>query len=201
MSEKRRKIQLQLAFMAEGRSEAPRASEGGAEALTAKRGTESPANNERWMERVCERENCKRALARVKANKGASGVDGMTVEELPGVSQATLAGDPGPVVERNLQAAAGEAGGDPEAGRRSAQARHSDGAGSVDPAGGDAGSARRVGAGVFLTQLRVPAAAVEASGGGSGARLHSRRPQLGGGRGSGEVLRSRPFTIDTGMTV
>jgi RNA-directed DNA polymerase len=36
------------------------------------------------MERVCERENCKRALARVKANKGAPGVDGMTVEELPG---------------------------------------------------------------------------------------------------------------------
>jgi len=35
------------------------------------------------MERVCERENCKRALARVKANKGAPGVDGMTVEQLP----------------------------------------------------------------------------------------------------------------------
>jgi len=35
------------------------------------------------MERVCERESCKRALARVKANKGAPGVDGMTVEELP----------------------------------------------------------------------------------------------------------------------
>jgi len=36
------------------------------------------------MEEVCERENCKRALARVKANKGSPGVDGMTVSDLPG---------------------------------------------------------------------------------------------------------------------
>ena len=69
--------------MDEGRSEAPRASMEGTETLAAKRGTESPAVNERWMERVCERENCKRALARVKANKGAPGADGMTVGELP----------------------------------------------------------------------------------------------------------------------
>ena len=34
------------------------------------------------MEEVCERENCKQALQRVKANKGSPGVDGMTVEEL-----------------------------------------------------------------------------------------------------------------------
>jgi RNA-directed DNA polymerase len=36
------------------------------------------------MEEVCERENCKRALARVKVNKGSPGVDGMTVHDLPG---------------------------------------------------------------------------------------------------------------------
>jgi RNA-directed DNA polymerase len=35
------------------------------------------------MEEVCELENCKQALQRVKANKGSPGVDGMTVEELP----------------------------------------------------------------------------------------------------------------------
>jgi len=45
---------------------------------------ESPAIGERLMEEVCERENCKRALARVKANKGSAGVDGMTVQQLPG---------------------------------------------------------------------------------------------------------------------
>jgi RNA-directed DNA polymerase len=35
------------------------------------------------MEEVCELENCKQALQRVKANKGSPGVDGMSVDELP----------------------------------------------------------------------------------------------------------------------
>lgn len=35
------------------------------------------------MEAVVERENLKKALAQVKRNKGAAGIDGMTVEELP----------------------------------------------------------------------------------------------------------------------
>src|SRR6202790_4733696 len=39
------------------------------------------------MEEVCERENLKRALQKVKANKGSPGIDGMTVEELPGYLQ------------------------------------------------------------------------------------------------------------------
>jgi RNA-directed DNA polymerase len=36
------------------------------------------------MEEVCERENLKEALRRVKANKGSAGVDGMTVGEITG---------------------------------------------------------------------------------------------------------------------
>jgi RNA-directed DNA polymerase len=48
-----------------------------------KRGTESPAINEQLMEEVCERENCKQALARIKANKGSAGMDGMSVQQLP----------------------------------------------------------------------------------------------------------------------
>lgn len=36
------------------------------------------------MERICERENLNRAYKRVKANKGAPGIDGMTIEELNG---------------------------------------------------------------------------------------------------------------------
>ena len=55
----------------------------GTETVVAKRGTESLAMGEQLMEEVCERENCKQALARVKANKGSAGVDGMTVHELP----------------------------------------------------------------------------------------------------------------------
>ena len=59
------------------------ASEEGTETLTAKRNAESPAITEQWMEEVCERENCKQALAPVKANKGSPGVEGMTVQQLP----------------------------------------------------------------------------------------------------------------------
>jgi RNA-directed DNA polymerase len=36
------------------------------------------------MEQICERGNLNRAYKRVKANKGAAGVDGMTVRELSG---------------------------------------------------------------------------------------------------------------------
>jgi len=55
----------------------------GTESSTGKRGMESPAIAEQWMEEVCGRENCKQALQRVKANKGSAGVDGMTVQQLP----------------------------------------------------------------------------------------------------------------------
>src|SRR3954466_12549214 len=83
MSDKRQKNQLVLAFADESRSEAPRVSDEGTESLMVKRETESLAIDEQLMEEVCERENCKQALARVKANKGSAGVDSMTVLELP----------------------------------------------------------------------------------------------------------------------
>lgn len=84
MSDKRQKNQLELAFMAEDTGEAQRAAMEGTESLAAKRGTESPAIGEQWMEEVCERENCRQALARIRANKGSPGVDGMTVHDLAG---------------------------------------------------------------------------------------------------------------------
>jgi RNA-directed DNA polymerase len=83
MGDRRQKNQLELAFMEESRSEAPTASVEGTESLAGKRGIESPAISEQLMEEVCERENCKQALKRVKANKGSAGVDGMTVQQLP----------------------------------------------------------------------------------------------------------------------
>lgn len=86
MSGKRQKNQLQmvLAFTGEGRSEAPKARREGTESLTGKRAGKSPALPEQVMEEVCGRENCLRALKRVKANKGSPGIDGRKVEELPG---------------------------------------------------------------------------------------------------------------------
>src|SRR5215813_2193299 len=81
MSTKRQKNQLVLAFTEEGRSEAPKASREGTEALTAKCDTERPARHEQLMEEVCERENCWQAYKRVKANKGSPGIDGMSTGE------------------------------------------------------------------------------------------------------------------------
>src|ERR1044071_8716154 len=83
MSEKRQKNQLVLAFAEMSRSEAPRDSAEGTETLMAKRKAESMAISKQLMEAVCERKNCKQALARVKRNKGSAGIDGMTVEQLP----------------------------------------------------------------------------------------------------------------------
>src|ERR1051325_5006645 len=84
MSDKRQKNQLPrvLAFAVEGRSEAPKARREGTESLTANGGAESPPGTRQLMEEVCERENLKRALRRVKSNKGSPGIDGMTVGEL-----------------------------------------------------------------------------------------------------------------------
>jgi RNA-directed DNA polymerase len=81
--QKNRPEQEVLAFPTEGRSEAPKSVTRGTETLMAKRKSESLAGTERLMEEVCELENCKQALQRVKANKGSPGVDGMTVAELP----------------------------------------------------------------------------------------------------------------------
>jgi RNA-directed DNA polymerase len=87
MGEGRQKIQLELAWGEEARGEAPKLIPPGTESSAAKRGTESPAITESLREEVCERENCKQALKRVKANKGSPGVDGMTVQQLPGFLQ------------------------------------------------------------------------------------------------------------------
>jgi len=84
MSAKRQKNQLKLAFAEEGRSEAPKASQEGTEAPTAKCDTERPASHEQLMEEVCERENCWQAYKRVKANRGSPGIDGMTIGDLSG---------------------------------------------------------------------------------------------------------------------
>jgi RNA-directed DNA polymerase len=83
MSEERQKIQMQLAFSEESKGEARRPEGEGTESLAAERSAESPAETERSMEEVVERENLKEALKRVKGNKGSPGADGMTVHRLP----------------------------------------------------------------------------------------------------------------------
>ena len=81
---RRQKNQMELAFTAEGRGEASEAAGEGTEPSMAKQGTEGPASTERLMEEVLEAENLREALKRVEGNKGSPGIDGMTVERLPG---------------------------------------------------------------------------------------------------------------------
>jgi len=46
--------------------------------------TEPPDPNDHLLERILSRENMLRAWKRVKANKGAAGVDGISIAEFPG---------------------------------------------------------------------------------------------------------------------
>jgi RNA-directed DNA polymerase len=82
MGDERPNHQLLLAFMAEGRSEAPTARPEGTESPVAACGAERPASNVALMEEVCRRANLEEALRRVQINKGSPGIDGMTVDEL-----------------------------------------------------------------------------------------------------------------------
>lgn len=81
MGERRQKIQLELALRNAGEGETQTARQQGTESLMAECTTESPAT-ERMMEEICEAGNLKKALQQVRANKGAPGVDGMTVDQL-----------------------------------------------------------------------------------------------------------------------
>lgn len=82
MDDQRPKIQRYLAFPEESRGETPMASGQGSETSPARRKPEHPAIPEKLMEEVCERRNLEAAFRRVHANKGAPGVDGMTVTDL-----------------------------------------------------------------------------------------------------------------------
>src|ERR1022692_3023068 len=140
-SEMRQNIQTELNFSSTSAGEAREAGREETESPRVVSDPESPASGRRWDDRRRDRR----------------------------LSETALASHPGTTVERNLRAETGEEGGNPQAGRRGAQAWHPNGAGSVDPAGGDAGSAEAVGPDVFRLQLRVPAGAVGSAGSGTRA--------------------------------
>jgi RNA-directed DNA polymerase len=88
MSAKRPPIQLELDLPMPGGGEAPRRDAREVEAIAATDGPESPAFASRLMEAICDPDNIEEALKAVVRNKGAPGIDGMTVEQLPGVLKA-----------------------------------------------------------------------------------------------------------------
>ena len=77
--DRRQNIQLELDFSSALTGETRPAGSEETELPSTAHELESPARTDRLMEEVCERENLKEALRRVKANKGSPGIDGMTV--------------------------------------------------------------------------------------------------------------------------
>ena len=80
---KRQNNQLELAFGSGVTGEARSPLAEGTEADPASSRPRSPAAAEPCMATIVERDNLRKALAQVRRNKGAPGVDGMTVDDLP----------------------------------------------------------------------------------------------------------------------
>lgn len=78
----RQKIQLELALEPVGKGEARTPVPEGTETRAAAPVTENPAALGPSMEAIVERDNVRKALAQVRRNKGAPGVDDMSVDEL-----------------------------------------------------------------------------------------------------------------------
>ena len=82
MLAKRQKIQLELAFGTDAKGERPSSEPRGTEANAAASRPETPAASGPLMEAVVEPDNLRKALTQVRRNKGAPGLDGMTVDDL-----------------------------------------------------------------------------------------------------------------------
>jgi RNA-directed DNA polymerase len=77
----RQKTRRKPTRMSNERGEASVVGNAGAESIMAVMEPESPAATMYLMEEVCERDNLVRAWQRVRGNKGAPGVDGMTIAD------------------------------------------------------------------------------------------------------------------------
>jgi RNA-directed DNA polymerase len=78
-SDMQQNIQLELNFSPTRAGETREAGREETESPQTMNAPERPAGTTRLMEEICDRENLKEALRRVKANKGSAGIDGMTV--------------------------------------------------------------------------------------------------------------------------
>ena len=179
MSAKRQKNQLELAFGVAAKGEARDPATKGTEAGAATFRPESPAAVGPSMETIVARDNLRKALAQVRRNKGAPGIDGMTVEDLPlylkdhwpTIRSQLLDGTyrPQPVLRVEIpKVAAGV----------SSRPRHPDGARPLHSAGGAAGAPDRLGPDVLGGELRLSPGPIRPPGGGSGARVHRGRVSL-----------------------
>src|SRR5216683_1885683 len=106
-SDMQQNIQLELNFSPTRAGETREAGREETESPQTMNAPERPAETTRLMEEICDRENLKEALRRVKANKGSAGIDGMTVGDIadylkqhwPAIREQLLSGtyQPNPV--------------------------------------------------------------------------------------------------------
>ena len=155
MGIERQNIQLRLAFPEGDWGEAPGTSREGTEMSVAVCAPESPAEDGSLMEEVCERENLTEAIeaSQSESREPRSGWD--EGRGTGGVPEGALASHSGTVAGRELRTATCEAGRDTQAGRRGAQTRHPDRAGSLYPAGGATGLTEALGPDFLRAQLRL----------------------------------------------
>jgi RNA-directed DNA polymerase len=78
----RQKTELEITLQTVATGEARSSGMEGTEARTAKTKVESQAAGRPLMEVIVERDNLRKALAHVKRNKGAAGIDGMSLDAL-----------------------------------------------------------------------------------------------------------------------
>src|SRR5580700_9707182 len=117
--DKQQNIQMELDFSSTPTGEAREAGRDETESSGARNGTENPASTNGLMEEVCERENLKAALRRVKANQGSPGVDGMTVigikdylkQHWPAIREQLLSGTYEPKPVRRVEISKPDGGG------------------------------------------------------------------------------------------
>ena len=88
MTAMRSPYQLELALPIPDRGEAPCRDRREVETVTATAEPEGPASTAHLMAAICDPDNIEAALRAVVRNKGAPGIDGITVKQLPGVLKA-----------------------------------------------------------------------------------------------------------------
>src|SRR5262249_6192082 len=152
----------------------------GVEPVMAAAEPENPAATMRMMEEGCERENLVRAWQRVRENKGAPGIDGVTIDDAKSFLREHLPDIRSPLLAGDLPAATGQTGRDTQTGRRGQETRRPLCRRQTDPTGRAAGSAKALGPDVLRAQLRLPPRTFRPSGRGPGATVCRRGLQRRG---------------------
>src|SRR3954452_6090840 len=145
MTATRPPYQLELDLPMPGRGEAPRVDWQEVEAVTATAERESPAPTEHLMEAICDSDNIETALRAVVRNKGAPGVDDITVQQLPGILKARWSEIENQLLQGRYQPQPVRRVRIPKPAGGNAQPRHSNRDRSCDPAGGLAATSGRSG--------------------------------------------------------